>query len=234
MKKLSGNPYLKAVNGNLFMDQVELTELLKVSNTPIMIFLENKIRSNLKTFNKVFKSIFKNFECYYSLKANYLPEICTIIQSEGVGAEAIGLPELKLALITKFSSDKILVGGPYLPDVLIEKAIKNQVREIIVYDLKDLKRINLTAQKNNRVQDICVRINSQKYGSRLGVFFDNENLSELKEKIQECKNIRVVSILSHYTSQMNNIEQFKKNLKSIIDNLQYLTRNGINIKNINL
>ncbi|MCP4762541.1 MAG: hypothetical protein GY870_12240, partial [archaeon] len=215
------------------IDLVPLDNFLKISNTPMMIFLENKIRNNINTFKNVFSSVFQELQCFYSLKANYLPEICEIVRSEKVGAEVIGLPELNLALKTGFPPSEILVGGPYLPKELIETSVVNQVKEIIVYNLKDLEKINSSALDAGYIQNICIRVNSQKHGSRLGVLFNEANLNLLSDLVNKCQNINITSLLSHYGTQMNNIEQFKKNIQAIAKNLRNLKKIGIIIKNIN-
>ena len=82
-KKISGNPYLNKKEGDILVDRVLLNEILKTNSTPLIIFLENRIRNNINTFLRVFKSAIDNFQCFYSFKANFLPEICSIVQSEG-------------------------------------------------------------------------------------------------------------------------------------------------------
>ncbi|TFG28486.1 MAG: hypothetical protein EU532_05165 [Promethearchaeota archaeon] len=233
-KFLSGNAYIKKDIDHILIDHVPLNEILRLSKTPIMIFLENKIRDNINVFNNIFGSIFQNFKCFYSFKANFLPEVCKIILSEGIGAEIIGLPELNLAFKLGFPAKKILVGGPYLPDELIEQSVKKKVREIILYNIDDLDKINSSAIKNNLVQNICLRINSQKYASKLGISLDKSNLLKLKEKMKHLQNVNIVSILSHYSTQMNNVDLFKKNLITINTNLINLAKIGIKIENINL
>jgi diaminopimelate decarboxylase len=143
MKFISGNPYLIRDNGKILIDSIPIDKIIKKFATPLLIFLEKRIRDNIKSFVSIFNEEFENFQCFYSLKANYLPEICKIVCSEGIGAKAVSLPELKLALELGFSPDKIIVGSPYLPDALIELSIKNKVREIIIYSIKDLKKIIL-------------------------------------------------------------------------------------------
>jgi len=199
-----------------------------------MIFLENKIRDNIISFKNTFGESFENFKGFYSFKANFLPEICNIIWSEGIGAVIVGLPEFKLALKLGIHPNKIIAGGPYLPKELIERCIENNVKELIVYNLNDLNKINVVAKKYNRVQDICLRVNSQKYNSKLGITLNEENVSKLKNKINDCHNIKIKTLLSHYTTQMNNSDQFKKNIKAIAENLIKLSKNGIYIDNINL
>ncbi|MFX0042314.1 MAG: diaminopimelate decarboxylase family protein, partial [Candidatus Hodarchaeota archaeon] len=202
--------------------------------TPILIFMENRIRQNIKSFKDAISSVFNNFECYYSFKANFLPEICSIVCSERIGANVVGLPELKLALQIGFPPNKIIVGGPYLPKEMVRLCIKSKIKEIIVYNLNDIKKINLIAQKFNTNQNICIRVNSQKYNSKLGISFDKKNLIVLEGIIKSCKNIRITTILSHYSTQMNNFEQYKKNILTIIEALKNFSRIGINVKNINI
>ncbi|MCK4379629.1 MAG: hypothetical protein KAW51_00715 [Candidatus Lokiarchaeota archaeon] len=234
MKNISGNPFLQKESGKIFIEKVCLDEIFNRFKTPLLIFLENKIRTNIKTFDNVFRSEFENFQCFYSFKANFLPEICKIVLSEGIGAEVIGLPELKLALKLGFPTNKIIVGGPYLSKELIESSVKNKVREIIIYDLSDLKKINLIAKKFNYVQDVCLRVNSQKYKSRLGIQFDENKSSHIKEILNKYQNIKIKSILSHYSTQMNDFRQFKANINALAYNLKVLSKFGIRIDNINL
>ena len=234
LKKISGNPYLNKKEGELLIDSILLNEILKTYATPLIIFLENRVRNNINTFNKVFKSVFNNFQCFYSFKANFLPEICNIIQSEGLGAELIGLPELKLALKLQFPTDKIIVGGPYLPQELIEKCVQEKIKEIVVYNMNDLIRINSIAKKSQTIQDICLRINTQKFGSKLGILLNHSNVIKLKRILNESKNLRITTLLSHYSTQMNNFELFEKNVNILLDNAKILFDAGIKIENINL
>jgi len=234
MKNISGNPFIKKDNGNIFIDSINFNEIVKKIKTPFLIFLENRIRDNIKTFINVFGSEFKDFQCFYSFKANFLSEICKIVLSEGIGAEIVGLPELKLALKLGFPPNKIIIGGPYLSKELIELSIKNQVKELIIYDINDLKKVNDIAQKFDFIQNICIRINSQKYDSKLGVKFDERKLILFKNAINNYQNIKIKSILSHYSTQMNDVKQFRKNISAIASNLKQLLEHGVIINDINL
>lgn len=234
MKKISGNPFLTKDNGRILIDSVPMDELTREFKTPILVFLENRIRNNIKSFTNIFSAEFKKLDCFYSFKANFLPDICKIIHSEKIGAELISLPELKLALKVGFLPNKIIIGGPYLPEDLIELSIKNRVRELIIYNLNDLKRINNIAQKYNHVQKVCIRVNSQKFDSKLGIKLNEKKMKKLEASNKSFHNIKINSILSHYSTQMNGIEQFKKNINTIIDSLNILSKSNISIKNINI
>ena len=68
MKNISGNPYLTSDSDGIFIDSVSFSEIVKQFKTPLLIFLENRIRENIKTFIDVFSSEFENFQCFYSFK----------------------------------------------------------------------------------------------------------------------------------------------------------------------
>ncbi|MGV9198158.1 MAG: alanine racemase, partial [Promethearchaeia archaeon] len=234
MKKIAGNKYIKKDQGNLYLDQLSFKRFIKNKQTPLMVILENKIRTNIRIFRNVFKAVFPNFEGFYSFKANYLPEVCQLIQSEDVGAEVIGLPELKLALSLGFPPKKIIVGGPYLPENLIIKSVKEEVKEIIIYDINDIEKVNEIAKKYEKKQDLCLRLNSQKYESKLGIQLTKKNLEYLRYIANKCEYITISTILSHFTSQMNSPHQYLKNTNTIIKGFKKLSSINLEVKNINL
>ncbi|MHA1242264.1 MAG: hypothetical protein ACTSQU_16005, partial [Promethearchaeota archaeon] len=129
---------------------------------------------------------------------------------------------------------KIIVGGPYLPQDLIEKCVQEKIKEIVVYNMNDLIRINSIAKKSQTIQDICLRINTQKFGSKLGILLNHSNVIKLKRILYESKNLRITTLLSHYSTQMNNFELFEKNVNILLDNAKILFDAGIKIENINL
>ncbi|MBN1800072.1 MAG: hypothetical protein JW891_01115 [Candidatus Lokiarchaeota archaeon] len=234
MRRIGGNNFIKRDDRKIYLDNVPLETFLKNNEDPLMIFLENRIRYNLKTFQDIFSKIFENFRGFYSYKANFLSEICEIVNSEGIGAEVISFPELKLALSIGVLPENILVGGPYLPKKLIEYSVKNRVKQFIIYNIKDLREVNHIAKNHGIVQDICLRVNSQRYGAKLGFRLDADGLIALKDVLMECNNIEITTLLSHYGSQMNNPEQFLSNVEILVNNFKKLDNLGLKIKNINL
>jgi diaminopimelate decarboxylase len=233
MKKISGNRYIKKKGNILYLDDIEMAQILKYSDTPLMIFLEARIRENIKNFKRLAENEFKKASIFYSFKANYLYEICEIIKSEGIGAELISIPELNLAHRLKYPPEKILAGGPYLDSKFIEQCIINEIEEIVVYSISDINRINSIAKKYNKIQNLCLRINSQKYDSRLGMNLFNYELNQISLYNRRCKNIQFRTILSHYSTQMNNLNQFTKNAEILIEAFNKLHNVGVKIKNIN-
>ena len=217
----------------LYLDKVEMETLLNSNHTPIMVFLEARIRDNIRLFKSLAEKLFKSASIFYSFKANYLYDICNIIKSEHIGAELISLPELDLALRLGFSPDKIIAGGPYLDNNFIEQCIINDIGEIVVYSLKNIEKINAIARKYNKIQQLCLRINSQKYDTRFGTKLLEHELTQIKLYRKKCNNIKFKTLLSHYSTQMNNRDQFIKNAEILIEAHKKLLKCGLDIRNLN-
>lgn len=234
MKNIAGNRYLKEDGRKIYIDSLELNDLIKTFKTPFMVFIENRIRDNIHDFNEVFNSIFEKYEGFYSFKANYLFSILKIISSEGLGAEVISLPELNRAIKAGFSQEMTIVGGPFLPNELIEKSLRISTKEIIIYDLDDLERVNKLAENLGVTQNICLRINSMKYESKLGIRINNKSANKIKKYFSKFTHLKLKTLLSHYGTQMNHVNQFLENLSALIDAFKKLHDKNINIKNINI
>ena len=233
MNNISGNRYIKKKEKSIYLDKVEMGDILNINHTPILIFLEARIRDNIKNFKNLAEKVFKKVSIFYSFKANFLYDICEIIKSELIGAELVSLPELDLALRLGFPPNDIIAGGPYLNNKFIEQCIVNDIGEIVVYSINDIEKINAIAKKYNKIQDLCLRINSQKYDTRLGTKLLDRELAQIKLYSINCDNIRFTTILSHYSTQMNEINQFTKNAKILINAYMKLQNSGVNIRNFN-
>ncbi|TFG22216.1 MAG: hypothetical protein EU532_14600 [Promethearchaeota archaeon] len=233
MKHISGNRYIRKQGNIVYFDNIEVEKILKFSKTPLLIFLEARIRDNIRTFKSAAERIFKDPSIFYSFKANYLYDICKIIKSEGIGAEIVSLPELDLAISLGYPPNKIIAGGPYLDNKFIEQCIINNIEEIVVYTIKDIERINEIAKNHNKIQNLCLRINSQKYDTRLGTKLLGHELNQIRLYQKKCTNIQFRTILSHYSTQMNSVNQFTKNAEILIKAFNKLYNSDVEIKNIN-
>ena len=52
MRNISGNPYIKKESNNIYLDSVLLSEIISKHETPLLIFLEKRIRENIKFMKK--------------------------------------------------------------------------------------------------------------------------------------------------------------------------------------
>jgi diaminopimelate decarboxylase len=213
---LYGNKYVNIKDSTIYLDECKTLDLVKKHRTPTFVFLENKIRANIKKIVRCFQSIFPNSAGYYSVKSNYLQKIVELVKDERFGAEILTLPELNLLKKIKFPMNSVLAGGPYLPDELLEQIIQNKIEYIVVYDLDDLDRINNQAKKENIIQKIIIRFLKPKYTGRQGISFTKVNIEKLQILLEKNKNLKYKGLLSHMGTQLNSLDIFQKNLRFLI------------------
>jgi diaminopimelate decarboxylase len=216
---LYGNKFLNIKENELVLDGIKIKDLIEKYNTPSFVFLQKKIEDNIKKINDCFSSVFPNSQGFYSTKANYLPEIISIVKNQDFGTEIVGLPELKILKKIKFPFEKVIAGGPYLPNEFLTEIIKTHVKYLVIYDLDDIIRIQEIIQECGEFkQDILIRIQSQKYTGRLGIVLNEPNLKKLKELFDKCPNLQYKGILAHRGTQLNSIDDYMKNFQLLIEN----------------
>ncbi len=216
---LYGNKFLNIKENELVLDGINVKNLIEKYSTPSFVFLQKKIEENIKKINDCFSSVFTNSQGFYSTKANYLPEIISIVKNQNFGTEIVGLPELKILKKIGFPFEKVIAGGPYLPNDFLAEIIKTHVKYLVVYDLDDIVRIQEIIQEfGTYKQDILIRIQSQKYTGRLGIVLNEPNLKNLKDIFDKCPNLQYKGILAHRGTQLNSIDDYMKNFQLLIEN----------------
>ena len=216
---LYGNKFLNIKENELVLDGIKVKNLIEKYNTPSFVFLQKKIEENIKKINDCFSSVFTNSQGFYSTKANYLPEIISVVKNQNFGTEIVGLPELKILKKIGFPFEKVIAGGPYLPNDFLTEIIKTHVKYLVVYDLDDIIRIQEIIQEfGEYTQDILIRIQSQKYTGRLGIVLKEPNLKKLKDLFDKCPNLQYKGVLAHRGTQLNSIDDYMKNFQLLIEN----------------
>ncbi|MFX0141051.1 MAG: diaminopimelate decarboxylase family protein [Candidatus Hodarchaeota archaeon] len=232
--KISGNPIATIRQNEAYIDGFSTKSIVKKFGTPVFIYSENKIRSNCVDFLQIFQKFFRNPLVLYSFKANYLPQICEIIKSEGIGAEIVTAFELELAIKLKFNPKHIHLGGVYLTDDTLKIALQNQVGLISVYSFTQLSNLIKLAKDIEKTQDIGVRIVSPKFDRRIGFVPTKENFLKITEILSKSDNLKLTTLHSHYGTQMMKPSIFKTNTKYILDAASLMEEAGVTVTQLNL
>ena len=96
-------------NNKLFIGTIDASKIVKRNGTPTYCYSLNKLKKNINTFKKNFKSI--NPLICFSLKSNYNIQILKEIKKSGIGADVVSKGELMLALKAGISPKKIVFSG---------------------------------------------------------------------------------------------------------------------------
>jgi len=80
--------------------------------TPFFLFDEARFRHNVETFRAALTAHHPHVVIGYSIKTNYLPQLCSIARDMGCHAEAVSTMELQLAQRLEFEPGKLIFNGP--------------------------------------------------------------------------------------------------------------------------
>jgi diaminopimelate decarboxylase len=217
-EQLFGNPYVNIFNNELIIDKIPVNLIASQYGTPTFIFISNKIRDNLRKIKRIFQNIFPNSMGFYSTKANYLQAILNIVNQEGFGAEIISSTELHLVKQSQFPIDRILTGGPYLPDNFMQEIIETGLKYFVCYDLEDLPRIQkaLTLYPRKKIH-VIFRFTTPKFTGRQGIPFLSDCIEKIAKTLLDCPQLEFEGILSHLGTQLNTDEDYLHNLEFLME-----------------
>ncbi len=167
------NDLLKIIDKTLYFDDINLdTEIAQIYGTPTYVFSANKIRANIYLLQKSFSKHYNNSHIAYSMKNNFIPEICSIIAEKINTFETTSLLELRIIeqlILAKKSNLNVISTNLYKPDGLIEELINypnvnsskyQQSSSLIAIDsYQDFKNVERVAKALNKKIDVIVRVN---------------------------------------------------------------------------
>lgn len=150
------------------------------------------------------KEDFNGIEFLYSLKSNPAPAIVKTIVSQGFGADAASLGEVKLAKRFGLPPKKIQYSAPGKSKVDIEGALA--ISTIIADSINEVFLIEEVAKERNMTAEIGIRINpnftflgDEGISSKFGI--DEEQVYEWIPKWRALSHIKIVGIHVHLRSQ---------------------------------
>ncbi len=158
----------------LLFDNVNLIDISKKYGTPTYLFSADQIRRNISHLREVMQKYNSQISIAYSMKNNFIPEICGIIAEEVDYFETSSMLEQKI--IEKIIQKKkkklhIISTNIYKPDGLIEDVIKypnlslSENSSITCQSLfaidsyQDLKNIEKVAEKLGMKPKVLIRVN---------------------------------------------------------------------------
>lgn len=213
---LSKYPHLKINNtGELEIGNHTYRRIVSDHQTPVFVFVGDRIVQACKKFLDAFKKHRRVLVCY-SYKTNYLPDLCKMIASHGVGAEVVSDVELELAIRCNVSPDLIILNGPYKSEKLLEKAISYGIKLINIDSLSEIQRINSIAKKKKVKQNIGITL-KQSEKAKIGISSSERTLRLMQEIIPKAKNVILSCVHSHMGTQIIKRERYESNFEIVLD-----------------
>ncbi|MFA6074111.1 MAG: hypothetical protein WC758_08390 [Candidatus Woesearchaeota archaeon] len=161
------------LNGTMHIEGISVNTLVRKYGTPIYIFVEDEIRSKLRTFKNAFD--YDKFSPQYACKCNSNLEVLNIVREEGFEFDASSVGEIILGLLADFEPEQITFTNLYKSEQDIYFASEIGVKAITVDSLEELDKVIRVANKGAKIIPIMLRVNpmiqdgkyttkNQKYG----------------------------------------------------------------------
>lgn len=142
-------------NGQLYADQVDLTEIVAAIGTPCYIYSRDRILENWSRLRMAFPEA----EIHYSLKANANLALVKLLIEAGAGLDAVSGGEIFRALRADASSTQIVFAGVGKTREELAYALEVGVGWLNVESAQELARITEIAQKMEKHPCVALRIN---------------------------------------------------------------------------
>ena len=226
-KVIFGNPLVRKSSDGIVLDKVPLSTITNKLSTPFFVLLKKKIRDNIQVLRKITHSIFKNVRISYSIKANYMSTVLQEINEQNMPFELISTFEYDILNRLSLNRENLIIGGPYLPDSLIESVIQEKNPLFILYNRDQIRRLNNIAKAHGCRPNALVRFIAPKTNGHLGFTPNESTINHLDLTISQCSNINFQGIHSHYGTQINSLDTHRKNTRYICELAQKLEKRKI-------
>lgn len=186
----------------------------------------------------------ENYHIHYAVKANANPQILNIIKNAGIGVDCVSGGEIEASLKAGFPSDKIVYAGVGKSDWEIQLGLRNDIFCFNVESIPELEVINEIAGQENKVANVCFRINpnvgahthanittglaENKFGIAM------EDMLKVIRLSQSMTNIHYMGLHFHIGSQITEMDDFQALCVRINELQDQLEAEGITSETINV
>lgn len=234
--------------GNLTIGGVDAVQIAKEYGTPVYVFDENEIRTNLRAFRDSMNEYYGgNGLAVYASKAFCCKEMCRICKQEGTGIDVVSGGELYTALSVDFPADKIVFHGNNKTYDELYAAVSNGVGRIVVDNVTELETLSKIAAELDKTAGIMMRIKpgidahthdfikTGQIDSKFGFALETGEALEAVKKAASMQNIKLRGLHCHIGSQIFDIDPFEL-AADVMLNLykQIKDETGVELEELNL
>ncbi len=214
---------MKYINNKLKIEKVDIEDIAKKYGTPIYCYSYDRLKKNIKNFQKNFKS-FSPLICF-AVKSNTNVNLIREIKKFGLGADVVSKGELMMALKAGVKPKKIVFSGVGKTSEEINFAVEKKILLINAESESEIREINRVAKIKKRKVNIGIRLNPNTDAKTLSQISTGkkENKFGINEKtffklVKFCENSKHIDLkcLSvHIGSQILDYKPYEKMLKVV-------------------
>src|SRR5688500_1861352 len=116
--------YLETRDGHLTISGVDALELVREYGSPLYVFSEKRIQSNIERLKNAAKRVHRPIRFCYASKANSNMAVLSTVRDSGIDIEVNSGGELYKALRVGFRPDQIIFNGTSKTDAELDEAVQ--------------------------------------------------------------------------------------------------------------
>ncbi|MDC3126717.1 diaminopimelate decarboxylase [Candidatus Pelagibacter sp.] len=214
---------MKYKNKQLTIENIKFKNLAQKFGTPAYCYSYSKLKENINSFKKNFKS-FSPLICF-SVKSNTNVNMIKEIKKLGLGADVVSKGELMLALKAGVNPSKIVFSGVGKTNEEIDFAIEKKILLINAESKSEIREINKIAKRKRKIVKVGIRLNPNtdaktlkqistgKSENKFGV--NSKTFYELVKYCENSKNINLQCLSVHIGSQILDHKPYERMLKTV-------------------
>jgi len=199
--------------GNLEIGGVDATKLVEQYQTPLWVIDETGFRENCRAFRNAFR-VSGDTLVLYASKALCNTALCKIVNEEGLGLDVVSGGELFTAMNAGFPMEKVYFHGNNKTLDEIDMGVKLGVGKFVVDNFYEMEKINSTAKKYGKIQEILLRvtpgieahthdyIKTGQIDSKFGFTMLNDEVMNIIKGAVDFPNLKFDGIHCHIGSQI--------------------------------
>lgn len=225
------------MKGNFPIEKFQETE------TPFYYYDTDILRETLRTINQE-AGKHEGFEVHYAVKANANPKVLGIICQAGLGADCVSGGEIKACSAAGFPAKKIVYAGVGKSDWEINLGLEKGIFCFNVESIPELEVINELAAKQNKIAQVCFRINpdvgAHTHANITTGLAENKfgiamrDMEDVIEEASKMQNVRFIGLHFHIGSQILDMSDFEALCNRINELQDQLEKHHIKVENINV
>lgn len=220
----------------------ETVEKFRELQTPFYYYDLDNLHSVCKTVKE--GSERTGFKVHYAIKANANPRLLSIIASYGFGADCVSFNEIRCAISAGFKASDVVFAGVGKTDKDIANALDTGILCFNSESIQEIEVIDMIARQMNKTASIALRINpyveahTHKYittavpESKFGI--NTWELSEVLDRMNTLKNVRLTGIHFHIGSQITKMAVFQSLCSRINELQEWFASRNVNLEIINV
>jgi diaminopimelate decarboxylase len=238
--------YLEAREGRLFIDGADTAALARDFDTPLFVFSERRLRSNIARLKSAAERVGHPVRFFYASKANSAMGLLTVVRDSGIDCEVNSGGELFKALRAGFRADQLVFNGTSKTPQEVDEAIAAGVYSINADSVYEIELIESRARALGKRARVALRLvpeigtrshlglQTALMTSKFGIT-SAEVLDAFRRALRSPELLHVSGIHIHVGSQTPDVEPYAAAFKTMWEHLKAVhAESGHALEHINL